>query len=230
MKHPTVVTPLPSIQLASAFEDSEAIENLRLLIGAVCAALLFSWLTSIVRSDQRLAIDAPSVLQALHGHRWIFEKLALIVCTSVGVIGLSILVMLVYRRMLLSALFWFCAIGGGGMIEIFVKKLIQRPRPEFAELLAHQSSFAFPSGHAIQSAAIVLAALLLFGSDVRRRKKLLVFGGVFIGLVALSRLYLGAHYPSDILAGWALATTWVLTLAAIFDLPSIRAWPSSRSA
>lgn len=230
MKHPIVATPLLPIRLTSAFEESGPIENLRLLIGSVCAALIFSWLTSIVRSDHRLAIDAPGVLQALHGHQWILEKLALIVCTSVGVVGLSIFVLLIYRRMLLSALFWFCAISGGGVIENFFKKLIQRPRPEFADVLMHQSSFAFPSGHAIQSAAIVLAALLLFGHDAQRRKKLLVLGSIFLGLVGLSRLYLGAHYPSDVLAGWALATTWVLALAAVFDLPATPAWRKTQSA
>lgn len=230
MKHPTAANLPPPVRLGSAFDESGSIENLHLLIGIVSAALFFSWLTSIVRSDHHLAIDAPGILQALHGHQWILEKLALIVCTSVGVVGVSTLIMLIYRRMLLSALFWFCAISGGGVIESFFKKLIQRPRPEFSDVLMHQSSFAFPSGHAIQSAAIVLAALLLFGHDAQRRKKLLVLGSLFLGLVGLSRLYLGAHYPSDILAGWALATTWVLALAAVFDLPATPAWRKTPSA
>ena len=218
MKHPSATTPLASASPASAFRHAGSIGNLRLLTGAVCAALIFFWLTAAVRSGQILMIDAPKILQAFHGHRWILEELAQIVCASVTAISLSILAMLLYRRMMVPAMFWLLAVGGGALLESFIKKLIQRPRPVFPDHLIHQSSFAFPSGHAIHSAAIVLAALLLLEGDARRRKMLCLFGGVFVTLVGFSRLYLGAHYPSDILAGWALAGTWVFTLGAVFDL------------
>ena len=218
MKHPSATTPLTSASPASAFRHAGLIGNSRLVIAAICAALIFSWLTAAVRSGQILVIDTPNILQAFHGHRWILEELAQIICASVTAISLSILAMLIYRRMMLPAVFWLFAVGGGALLESLIKKLIQRPRPVFPDHLIHQSSFAFPSGHAIHSAAIVLAALLLLGGDTRRRKMLCLFGAIFVALVGFSRLYLGAHYPSDILAGWALAATWVFTLGAVFDL------------
>jgi undecaprenyl-diphosphatase len=223
MKHPSATTPLASASPAPEFRHAASIGNLHLLSGAVCAALIFCWLATIVRSGQILVIDTPNILQAFHGHRWILEELAQIICASVTVVSVSILAMLIYRRMMLPAFFWLCAVGGGALLESFIKKLIQRPRPVFSDHLIHQSSFAFPSGHAIHSAAIVLAALLLLGGDARRRKMLCLFGGVFVALVGFSRLYLGAHYPSDILAGWALAGTWVFALGAVFDLPATTA-------
>jgi len=78
----------------------------------------------------------------------------------------------------------------------------------------HEAGYSFPSGHAMASAALGLAlAVALWNS--RWRWWGLVFAVVYIAFVGYSRLYLGVHYPTDILAGWLVSGVWVLAIALL---------------
>src|SRR5262249_13801242 len=111
------------------------------------------------------------------------------------------------------------------LISQTVKESVQRPRPDFAGhpvapvrfFHPDQPTFSFPSVHASGSASVyVTLALLLGKGGLRQRRLLLVTGGLLLaGLIGVSRVYLGYHYPTDVLAGWALGLSGAFSCAAL---------------
>ncbi len=92
----------------------------------------------------------------------------------------------------------------------FLKVLFSRPRPEIDQTI-HVVSYSFPSGHAMQSAAVYLTlAILLLRGQTRRKIKIYFLGvsAALTTMVGLSRVCLGVHYPTDVLAGWLGGILW----------------------
>jgi membrane-associated phospholipid phosphatase len=108
---------------------------------------------------------------------------------------------------------WIAAFAGGVALEKVVKVVVQRVRPPTAAAYMHVDSFSFPSGHATAAmvAYVMLAYALarLMEAGVRRRVVLYLGAAVIILAIGLSRMYLGVHYPSDVLAGYAVGLAWV---------------------
>jgi undecaprenyl-diphosphatase len=112
-----------------------------------------------------------------------------------------------------AALFVVVSIVGAVLLSFLIKASVERPRPD---LLPHGTpvyTASFPSGHATGSAATYLTlGALLARFQPRRRLKiyLLTLAVLLTFLIGLSRLYLGVHWPSDVLAGWTLGACWAL--------------------
>lgn len=139
-----------------------------------------------------------------------------------GVIPVSILVGfgLSLRRQWQVLLAWASMGLGSTGIGILSKLLWHRARPHFWEsFYAYPKDFSFPSGHAIASMTLVMALLLLTWST-RWRWLVLTLGGLFVVGIGWTRLYLGVHYPSDVLAGWMLAIAWVTGVRLFLTLLS----------
>ncbi len=110
-----------------------------------------------------------------------------------------------------AALLVVCAVGGGMLLSTGLKLGFERPRPDLVPYGARVYTASFPSGHAMLSAIVylTLAALLSRVQERRRVKVFLVALGVAITLlVGASRVYLGVHWPSDVLAGWCGGAAW----------------------
>ncbi|HEY8599917.1 MAG TPA: phosphatase PAP2 family protein [Thermomicrobiales bacterium] len=107
-----------------------------------------------------------------------------------------------------DALFFAIAVAGAMAINFGAKLLFGRARPDLWVSLAPESDYSFPSGHAMGSMAMI-AALVVLTWGTRWRWPVLILGGLFVTLVGLSRLYLGVHYPSDVLTGWLASLAWV---------------------
>lgn len=104
------------------------------------------------------------------------------------------------------------AVLGGSIGSLTLKLLVRRPRPDLFPALVHVSSFSFPSGHAIISLVFYgsLGHLLAdHASSPRLRAAIYVATGLMILAIGYSRLYLGVHYLTDILAGYALGAAWI---------------------
>ncbi|KIQ23772.1 phosphatase PAP2 family protein [Xanthomonas campestris] len=130
-----------------------------------------------------------------------------------GVIPLDIaivLVLLVLRRWREGT---FAALGfvGSALLNLGAKQFFQRHRPSLWESIAPESTFSFPSGHAMGSMTLA-AVVIALAWRTRWRWPVTSVAGLFALLVGVSRIYLGVHYPSDILGGWSAALVWVVGL------------------
>lgn len=169
--------------------------------------------------DERLlvALRNPADLADPVGPAWV-EEMARDITALGSVVVLSLISTIVFlflalRRQFRAALFVLLAVSGGFAASTGLKELFDRPRPD---LVAHSTEVfttSFPSAHSMMSALtyLTLAALLAqFQSSRRVHAFLIGIGVVLAGLVGLSRVYLGVHWPSDVLAGWAAGGAWAL--------------------
>lgn len=126
-----------------------------------------------------------------------------------GVVPLDIalVVVLTLLRRFREATFAAIALGGSGLLNVSAKMFFARERPTLWESIAPEETFSFPSGHAMGSATLA-CVLVLLAWRTRWRWPVVALAAAFVVLVGLSRVYLGVHYPSDILAGWAAASVW----------------------
>ncbi|SFP16772.1 undecaprenyl-diphosphatase [Mesorhizobium sp. NFR06] len=111
------------------------------------------------------------------------------------------------------ALFMFVAVAGGQVVSSLLKLEVDRPRPDLVSHLVNETSLSFPSGHAMLSAVTYLTLGSLAARFLPDRStKIFVLGlAVLITvLVGISRVYLGVHWPSDVLAGWCAGFAWAM--------------------
>jgi undecaprenyl-diphosphatase len=135
-----------------------------------------------------------------------------------AVVGL-VVVLLVVRRRHAEAAFLVIALVGSLVLNDMLKQLVQRPRPGFdwAEVWPETS---FPSGHSMNSFVVYLAiALVIWRLGGRRRGIVaLVLASVLVVSVGISRIYLGAHWLSDVIGGYLAGALWLLLLVAAWAL------------
>jgi membrane-associated phospholipid phosphatase len=129
---------------------------------------------------------------------------------------ITISVVLYLRRKPSAAAVLMIGVGGAGVINLVLKTAFARVRPSLWTPLVSETSFSFPSGHAMMSSAFILSLTLILW-HTPYRWTVMVFGSVFVVLVGLSRLYLGVHYPTDILGGWIMSIVWVTFVGAIIQ-------------
>lgn len=99
-----------------------------------------------------------------------------------------------------------------------IKAVVMRPRPDEAFFLIEQGGWSFPSGHAITSMFFFGMLIWLLRRNVQNRKLANILTVVFafpMILIGISRVYLGVHYPTDVLAGWCLGVVVIIVMAAI---------------
>ena len=124
----------------------------------------------------------------------------------------TIIYFLLVRRWA-TALLIFVAVAGGQVLSSLLKVGIDRPRPELVSHLVTETSLSFPSGHAMLSAVtyLTLGSLAARFLPGRVAKVYVLSLSVLVAiLVGISRIYLGVHWPSDVLAGWCAGFAWAM--------------------
>ncbi|WP_448206067.1 phosphatase PAP2 family protein [Azospirillum sp. sgz302134] len=200
--------------------------ELMLLIGmAVAAGLILSFglLAGEVMEGETVSFDR-AILLALRvagdpatplGPGWLQNAARDI--TALGSIAvLSLITLLTLGFLLLlrkrgAALLVFLAVGGGMTISSLLKSEFERPRPDLVPHGDIVFTASFPSGHALISAVVYLTLGALLARLVGRRRLKAYVLVVAIGLTLLigsSRVYLGVHWPTDVLAGWCVGAAW----------------------
>lgn len=110
-----------------------------------------------------------------------------------------------------AAVLVFVSVGGGALLTTLLKLLVDRARPDLVPHLAEVHMASFPSGHAMLSAVVylTLGALLSRVEGPARVKIYVLTVAIFLTFViGLSRVYLGVHWPTDVLAGWCAGAVW----------------------
>lgn len=143
-------------------------------------------------------LDAFFVLLSKLGYEWF------LIPADVLIVSL-----LVWRKRWREASFVAICFVGSALLNLGSKRFFQRDRPSLWESIAPESTFSFPSGHAMGSMTLAVT-LVLLAWNTRWRWPVALSAVTFAVLVSLSRVYLGVHYPSDILAGWCAALVWVV--------------------
>jgi len=136
--------------------------------------------------------------------------------TWYGVVPCSILLALwlLARREVARFSFFGLSMLGSWLLSDATKRLFGRERPLLWPSPAPEMSFSFPSGHAMGSMALAVAVAVL-AWRTRYRWAAILGGAAFTGVVSGSRLYLGVHYPTDVLGAWLASLAWVLGLGQI---------------
>ncbi len=159
------------------------------------------------------------------GPWWLNEAMADI--TSLGgiaVLGLFALIaagFLLMRRRHGSVLRLIAALVGGVVLSEGLKDVFERDRPAQAFRTVETLNASFPSGHALLSTVFYLTLAVMIARTLRRRrlKAYVVGAGVLLALlVGISRVYLGAHWASDVLAGWSVGAAWAMALWLVAHL------------
>ncbi|HEX2964132.1 MAG TPA: phosphatase PAP2 family protein [Ignavibacteriales bacterium] len=131
--------------------------------------------------------------------------------TFVTLITVIVAIYLILERKRRSLMLVLLATLGGGLLESILKTLIARQRPGPLFQLMPEYSHSFPSGHSMMSAVVYLSLAVLLARIQKRRiiRIYVVIVALFLTfIIGISRIYLGVHYPTDVLAGWALGLAW----------------------
>lgn len=128
------------------------------------------------------------------------------------VTAIAFFYLLVARR-ITTAVFVLVAVGGGQILSSLLKLGIDRPRPELVSHLMDETTLSFPSGHAMMSAVtyLTLGALITRITPTQAQRAFVMGTAVLLtALIGVSRIYLGVHWPSDVLAGWCAGFAWAM--------------------
>ncbi|MCC9076311.1 phosphatase PAP2 family protein [Litorilinea aerophila] len=181
------------------------------LLGVLVAAVVFATLAGDVWVQEVFPWDAPLML-AVHRHSAPWLDLVMLGVTQLGTYGaaagaLGVSFSLWRRRAWWR--FWalWTSFGGGVLLNTALKLLFARPRPEVFPPLTLERSYSFPSGHTLAATTFYGFIGLLLWERGHRLSALLVM--LAIPLVAFSRIYLGVHYPSDVLGALGLGIVWL---------------------
>lgn len=190
------------------------------LLGGVAEDILAH--DPIVQFDTRLA-------NLLHSWATPAATAVFLVITQFGgplvvILAVVTTLLLAWRRWWLHLAAWLVALGGGEVLNVVLKQLFQRPRPVFAHPLAGvlvDNEYSFPSGHALGSLITygMMAYFAVLLLRTWRGRSALVSGAVLLVLlIGFSRLYLGLHYFSDVIAGYAAGGVWLSTCITGMEL------------
>jgi membrane-associated phospholipid phosphatase len=126
---------------------------------------------------------------------------------------------------------WLVAVLGGEALNLSLKDLFARPRPRFVRPLVVETSYSFPSGQAMESLVVygMLAYFAVLASRGRGTRALSVGGAaVLVVLIGFSRLYLGAHYFSEVAGGFAAGGAWLSAVITGWEVMRRRDMASRR--
>jgi undecaprenyl-diphosphatase len=191
------------------------------LVVAVLALFLFAWIAESVADQHTQRFDLL-IRTGIHQHASPAFTRVMIWTSFLGGDGLALAALLafglfIFYRWRRAALWLVITLAGATVLDLTLKHAFHRARPEpYFVPLPH--SYSFPSGHALYSFCFygVLAALI--AGRIRSlplRILLWAVAALLVFAIGLSRVYLGVHYPSDVIAGYLAAAIWVATLVVL---------------
>jgi undecaprenyl-diphosphatase len=207
-------------------------DSYALVIFLIVAAILFAFIklaSEVVEGDTEAfdrwllqALRGPAGSPGPIGPGWL--RRAMVDITALG--GVSILTLLtaltagylIAERKAATAAFVVAAVCGGALVSTFLKIGFARVRPDILGHLVEVHSASFPSGHALNSAVTYLTLGALLARTGGSRSVRIYVMAVAMSLtfvIGFSRVYLGVHWPSDVIAGWCVGAAWALLCSLV---------------
>ncbi len=195
------------------------------------AVWAFAGLTQDVVGHDEMALVDPHVEAWVIAHRTAWLSSTMKIVTSLGSMAVivpllltAVVGLIAWRRDWRRAALLIIAVAGAVGLYDFVKLVVGQSRPPATLWIGQYSGAAFPSGHATQTVVFygMLAILLSVGRSARIRALLWIGAALVTLVVGASRVYLGAHWLTDVLAGYALGVAWVALVLAISLLMTAR--------
>jgi undecaprenyl-diphosphatase len=190
------------------------------LLGLAAASLFADGGANSVDRALMLALRTPGALDDPIGPKW-FEDVMRDM-TGLGGIGVVIGSSLVFagylalRRRFVDVGVLAASVIGAQLVSAVIKHWVERPRPDLVSHEAAIYSASFPSGHTLMATTVYITFAMLIAADFperRLRDYLLGVAWVVSFAVGASRIYLGVHWPSDVLAGWCIGALWMLAMS-----------------
>jgi len=215
---------MPSSSSSVQPGEQERTMTAALLIGLVAAGIalaVFSWLGRDVILGVTWPLDG-AIRNGIHAIATPGLTRVMIAASLYGgpsglvPLGIILALVFLFRRWHRGALLIGVTMAGAGLLDSILKQIFGRARPSAFFDYPLPASLSFPSGHAFFSASFLGGFAVLISGRVKSRMLrvlLWVFTIALILLIGFSRVYLGVHYPSDVLAGYAAAVVWVTAVA-----------------
>jgi len=197
------------------------------VLGFVVATMalgIFVAIADVILEKQTLAFDTQILLAIRQIHTPVLDRLMVLI-TFLGepwvlmVFAIGIGLVLILQKHRLEALTLLVASSGALGLNIWLKEVFARSRPALWEQILNVRFYSFPSGHAMVS--LVVYAVLAYGLALRFRHQqvFIALGGItLVATIGFSRLYIGVHWPTDVIGGYAAGLVWVMTCLLGFEV------------
>jgi undecaprenyl-diphosphatase len=207
------------------------------LLASLGVILIFAELVEeVVEGESRRFDTAVLLWIGANAPDWLYWPMR--VATSLGYywVVLPLLVVAAYAfwraGARISATLLTVSAGGSALLTTVLKTVFERARPDLFDRGVVESSYSFPSGHATVAVGFygTLALLLAWRASGWRRWTIAAAGILLVLLIGFSRLYLGVHYPTDVLAGFLAAPLWVCSVGLVYLLWRLVRGPTKKGA
>lgn len=191
-------------------------------IGVSVVAFYAFWeLTEEVLEQEKVLID-HAIMAGFYSIRtpWLTTFMQFVSFIGMdGILFLSVLIPIYFlsKHKVNRAIFFTVMIGMGAIVNLLLKFIILRPRPTL-DPLAVEHTFSFPSGHSMNSFIFFVTLAYFYYYFTRKRKRSLFIFGIAVLIIlciGISRIYLGVHYPSDVIGGYLAGLLWFVSILVI---------------
>ncbi|MPY66170.1 phosphatase PAP2 family protein [Deinococcus sp. SDU3-2] len=188
---------------------------LLLFFGLLVPLLIFVSIAEDVFEKEPFAFEKPLMLALHAGQSPFLDRVAAafsLLGSARGMVPVTlVLVLLFYRVRHRLGYFLAISLGGVALINVLLKNVFDRSRPAFWTPILPEPDYSFPSGHAMFASALATSLVVLLW-PTRWRAPALILGVLYVLGMMWSRVYIGVHYPTDVLGGALFSLAWVVAL------------------
>lgn len=199
-----------------------------LLVVFLILALLISRKQIYVFDDRLISVVmrlySPTVTAVMKGFTFVGSGLCV---TIIAVLILIMLLIIGYRRELI---FYVSVIVGSGLLNLVLKMIFHRARPDIHRIV-QASGYSFPSGHSMAAFTLYGITIYFLWKHARYawlRVTIVMAGAVMILMIGISRIYLGVHYPSDVVGGYVISAAWLTASIGSYERFLEKRWRSRK--